>query len=100
MSAARASWPGLKRSRLRCGVLLLGEAGIGKTALARRLAGRPSGPGAAVIGVAGRAVSSGVPFEAFAGVITGQDPPGAARKRQATAAGVAARVPRPPPAPG
>ena len=57
------------------GVLLLGEAGIGKTALARRLAERAARPGTAVIGVAGRAVSSGAPFEAFAGVITGQAPP-------------------------
>ena len=75
------------------GVLLLGEAGIGKTALARKLAERASGPGAAVIGVAGRAVSSGVPFEAFAGVITGQGPaPAQHGSGQVTAAGVAARV--------
>ena len=56
------------------GVLLLGEAGIGKTALARRLAERAAGGGAAVIQVVGRAVSSGVPFEAFAGVLTGERP--------------------------
>ena len=54
------------------GVLLLGEAGIGKTALARRLAERAAGGGAAVIQVVGRAVSSGAPFEAFAGVLTGE----------------------------
>ena len=91
------------------GVLLLGEAGIGKTALARRLAervagggaagGRAAGGRAAVIQVVGRAVSSGAPFEAFAGVLTGErsvDPaargsgPGSAT--EVTAAEVAARV--------
>lgn len=81
------------------GVLLLGEAGIGKTALARRLAERVAGGGAAVIQVVGRAVSSGVPFEAFAGVLTGERPadraaggsgPGSAA--EVTAAEVAARV--------
>ena len=83
------------------GVLLLGEAGIGKTALARRLAERAAGGGAAVIQVVGRAVSSGAPFEAFAGVLTGErsaDPaargsgPGSAAGM--TAAGMTASGPR------
>ena len=76
------------------GVLLLGEAGIGKTALARRLAERAAGEGAAVIQVVGRAVSSGAPFEAFAGVLTGDRAPGPAQggSGQVTAADVAARV--------
>jgi DNA-binding NarL/FixJ family response regulator len=56
------------------GLLLLGEAGIGKTALARHLAERAAGEGAAVIHVAGRAVSSGAPFEAFAAMLTGELP--------------------------
>jgi len=72
------------------GLLLTGEAGIGKTALARRLAERAGGAGATVVQVAGHAVSSGAPFEAFAGVLAdGLTPP---VTRQVTAAEVAARV--------
>ena len=52
------------------GVLFLGPAGIGKTALARRLAERAAARGTAVMHVAGRAVSSGTPFEAFADAAT------------------------------
>ena len=52
------------------GVLFLGPAGIGKTALARRLADRAAGRGTPLIHVAGRAVSSGTPFEAFADAAT------------------------------
>ncbi len=76
------------------GVLLLGEAGIGKTALARRLAERAAGQGAVVTHVVGRAVSSGAPFEAFAGVMTGARSSGPAQPgtQQVTAAEVAARV--------
>ena len=69
------------------GVLLLGEAGIGKTALARALAERAAADGVAVMYVSGRAVSSGAPFEAFADVL-GPGLPG----QQVTAAEVAARV--------
>src|SRR5579863_2352111 len=69
------------------GVLLLGEAGIGKTALARGLAERAVAVGVAVIHVSGRAVSSGAPFEAFADAL-GPGLPG----QQVTAAEVAARV--------
>jgi DNA-binding CsgD family transcriptional regulator len=76
------------------GVLLLGEPGIGKTALARRLSERAAGEGATVIHVVGRAVSSGTPFEAFAGVLPGERSPGPAGRDdgQVTAADVAARV--------
>jgi DNA-binding CsgD family transcriptional regulator len=72
------------------GVLLLGEAGIGKTALARRLAAPAADEGATVVHVVGHAVSSGAPFEAFAGVLTcerSSRPTG-----QVTASEVAARV--------
>jgi DNA-binding CsgD family transcriptional regulator len=68
----------------------MGEAGIGKTALARRLAERAAAGGAAVIHVSGHAVSSGAPFEAFAGVLA--DDRAAQPTRQVTAAEVAARV--------
>jgi len=93
------------------GVLFLGPAGIGKTALARRLADRAAARGAALIHVAGRAVSSGTPFEAFADAATigrvaplpGERPaahPAAGEQtdgrppeaRQVTAAEVASRV--------
>ena len=81
------------------GVLLLGEAGIGKTALARRLAERAAAGGTAVIQVVGRAVSSGAPFEAFAGVLTGERRADAAGRgsgpgspAEVTGAEVAARV--------
>ena len=76
------------------GVLLLGEPGIGKTALARRLSERAASEGATVIHVVGRAVSSGTPFEAFAGVLTGDRSPAPAGRGdgQVTAAGIAARV--------
>jgi DNA-binding CsgD family transcriptional regulator len=76
------------------GVLLLGEAGIGKTALARRLAERAASRGAAVVQVVGRAVASGAPFEAFAGVLAGRDglEPRGGAAGQLTAGDVAARV--------
>lgn len=76
------------------GVLLVGEAGIGKTALARRLAERAAGRGAAVFQIVGRAVASGAPFEAFAGVLAGRQPPGpsGAAVSQVTAGEIAARV--------
>jgi DNA-binding CsgD family transcriptional regulator len=54
------------------GALLLGEPGVGKTALARHAADRV-GPGMPVGRVIGRAVSNGAPFEAFAGVLTAAD---------------------------
>jgi len=54
------------------GALLLGEAGVGKTALARQAAER-AGQAMPVGRVIGRAVSSGAPFEAFAGVLTAVD---------------------------
>jgi DNA-binding NarL/FixJ family response regulator len=71
------------------GVLLLGPAGIGKTALARRLAERAAAQGTTVMHVAGRAVSSGTPFEAFSEAVTvGRVPPPAAtRPTTALAAG-------------
>jgi DNA-binding CsgD family transcriptional regulator len=72
------------------GVLLLGEAGIGKTSLARRLSERATTGGAGVVGVVGRAVSSGAPFDAFAGVLTARPPTPAGA--QLTAAEVAAAV--------
>ena len=56
------------------GLLVLGEAGLGKTALARRLAERAASRGATVTAVAGRAVSSGTPFEAFADTLSGMRP--------------------------
>ncbi|MDQ1465117.1 MAG: hypothetical protein QOC73_2058, partial [Actinomycetota bacterium] len=56
------------------GVLFVGEAGIGKTALARQLSDRAASAGAVVIRVVGRAVSSRTPFEAFAGVLTARAP--------------------------
>lgn len=71
-------------------MLLLGEAGIGKTALARRLAERAVGEGTTVVHIVGHAVSSGVPFEAFAGVLAGERPSGPTL--QVTASEVAARV--------
>ena len=80
------------------GVLFLGPAGIGKTALARRLAERAAARGTAVMHVAGRAVSSGTPFEAFADAATdGRVParPVTAHQvtaQQVTAAEVASRV--------
>ena len=76
------------------GVLLLGEAGIGKTALARRLAERAATRGMPVVQVVGRAVTSGAPFEAFASVLAGGQPreSAGAVARQVTAGEVAARV--------
>ena len=68
------------------GVLILGEEGIGKTALARRLAERAAAGGVAVIAVTGRAVSSGAPFEAFVDMLALPEP------SQPSAAAVAARV--------
>ena len=72
------------------GVLLIGEPGIGKTALAGALTERKKHLFDNVVHVAGHAVSSGAPFEAFAGVLAGGPTPEAAG--QVTAAGVAARV--------
>jgi sigma54-dependent transcription regulator len=73
------------------GVLFLGPAGIGKTALARRLADRAAARGTALIHVAGRAVSSGTPFEAFADAATAGemagDTRGAARGGRGRGAG-------------
>jgi DNA-binding CsgD family transcriptional regulator len=83
------------------GVLILGDAGIGKTALARRLADRAAAEGAGVLGVTGRAVSSGAPFEAFVDLLADAVPTqaGAAQAGTAqagaaplTAAAVAGRV--------
>ena len=54
------------------GVLILGEPGAGKTALARR-AEELIAPRAPVGHVIGHAVSNGAPFEAFAGVLTAAD---------------------------
>ncbi|HET6210386.1 MAG TPA: AAA family ATPase, partial [Jatrophihabitans sp.] len=54
------------------GVLILGEPGVGKTALARRAEER-SAAAAPVGHVIGHAVSNGAPFEAFAGVLTAED---------------------------
>ena len=54
------------------GALILGEPGIGKTALARRAEERAGG--AMPIGrVIGHAVSNGAPFEAFAAALTAAD---------------------------
>lgn len=81
------------------GVLIFGEAGIGKTALARRLAERAAADGVAVIHVTGRAVSSGAPFEAFVDMLSEPAHPAApsggqapADTGQVTAAAIAARV--------
>ncbi|HEX4726180.1 MAG TPA: AAA family ATPase, partial [Jatrophihabitans sp.] len=54
------------------GVLILGEPGAGKTALARR-AEELIGARMPVGHVVGHAVSNGAPFEAFAGVLTAAD---------------------------
>jgi ATP/maltotriose-dependent transcriptional regulator MalT len=54
------------------GALILGEPGIGKTALARRAEER-AGRGMPVGRVIGHAVSNGAPFEAFAAVLTAAD---------------------------
>jgi DNA-binding CsgD family transcriptional regulator len=51
------------------GALILGEPGIGKTALARRAEER-AGRSMPVGRVIGHAVSNGAPYEAFAGVLT------------------------------
>jgi DNA-binding CsgD family transcriptional regulator len=54
------------------GALVLGEPGVGKTALVRHAEARVGG--AVPVGrVVGRAVSNGAPFEAFAGVLTATD---------------------------
>ncbi|MGH3472780.1 MAG: helix-turn-helix transcriptional regulator [Nocardioidaceae bacterium] len=55
------------------GAIILGEPGVGKTALARQAAER-FGQGITPIGrVVGNAVSNGSPYEAFAGVVTVAD---------------------------
>ena len=55
------------------GVLLLGEAGVGKTALARQLEQRFADRGVPVGRVVGHVVSNGAPFEAFARLLTDAD---------------------------
>lgn len=55
------------------GALLLGDAGVGKTALARQVETRAASQGIRVGRVVGHAVSHGAPFEAFAGVLTAAD---------------------------
>ena len=59
------------RSLLRAGtgVVLVGESGIGKTALARRIVSQAAADGARTGFVEGRAASSRIPFEVFAGVL-------------------------------
>lgn len=52
------------------GVLVLGDSGVGKTALARQAEQRSADGRAPVGRVFGHAVSNGAPFEAFAGVLT------------------------------
>src|SRR6185503_17671875 len=74
------------------GVLILGEAGAGKTALARR-AQELIGPRMPVAHVVGHAVSNGAPFEAFAGVLTAAD--GAAPNTIEVAGRVAEMLGRP-----
>jgi len=54
------------------GALILGQPGIGKTALARRAEER-AGRTMPVGRVIGHAVSNGAPYEAFAGVLTAAD---------------------------
>src|SRR5436305_15025002 len=54
------------------GALILGEPGIGKTALARRAEER-AGRTMTVGRVIGHAVSNGAPYEAFAGVLPAAD---------------------------
>jgi DNA-binding CsgD family transcriptional regulator len=54
------------------GALILGPAGVGKTALARQAAQQFSG-GAAFGRVVGHTVSNGIPYEAFAGVLPAGD---------------------------
>ena len=80
------------------GVLLFGEVGAGKTALARQIADRAAARGAQVAYIAGRAVSGGAPFEAFAAVLARESaieplvPQVAARVVQALRAGPGQRA--------
>lgn len=81
--AMAGSWPFVGRSseleRIESlvgsgvGVLLLGEAGVGKTALARQVELWATGLGMPVGRVVGHAVSQGESFEAFAGFVTAAD---------------------------
>ena len=52
------------------GALILGDAGVGKTALARQVERKFSAAGLPVGRVTGHAVSNGTPYEAFAGMLT------------------------------
>jgi DNA-binding NarL/FixJ family response regulator len=52
------------------GALILGDAGVGKTALARQVERKFSAAGFPVGRVTGHAVSNGTPYEAFAGMLT------------------------------
>ena len=52
------------------GALILGDAGVGKSALARQVERKFSAAGFPVGRVTGHAVSNGTPYEAFAGMLT------------------------------
>ncbi|MGH8891643.1 MAG: AAA family ATPase, partial [Acidothermaceae bacterium] len=52
------------------GALVVGEPGVGKSAFAREVGRRAEAAGATVGQVAGHAVSSGTPFETFAGALS------------------------------
>jgi len=54
------------------GALIMGESGVGKSAFAREIGRRASAAGVAVGHVVGHAVSSGTPFETFAGALAAQ----------------------------
>jgi len=54
------------------GALVLGEPGVGKSAFARELGRRASSSGVAVSQIVGHAVSTGTPFEVFAGALAAQ----------------------------
>ncbi len=74
-----SSWPFVGRSaeltracslvRSGTGLLLLGEAGVGKSAFARATVELAADADTEVTSIVGRAVTSGVPFEAFANVL-------------------------------
>ena len=61
------------------GILVVGEPGVGKSAFARELGHRSEKAGATVGYIVGHAVSSGVPFEAFAGLLVDQPGPSTAQ---------------------